>query len=205
MVHGRYGSAHWRSRQWLVPWALVAVLSAIFTFSPAIAAWGMYQRDRLLQGAFWQLVTAHWVHLSAGHAALNLAALALLMGLLDRWIGGWRLFAALHGAGCLLLVALAWSRPDFSWYAGLSGALHGVAAYGAATLVAARHSRRLAWMLAAAITLGLAVKLALAIPSDSQALDFALVAHAYGVVCGLAWALSELAARRLPKIRNPWT
>ena len=105
-----------------------------------------YQRDAILAGEWWRLVTGHFVHLGWAHLGLNVMGLVLM----------WTLFAADYtprqwliivagsiaaiDAGFLLL------NPELVWYVGLSGALHGVMAAG--TLAHLRRREPDGWILA---------------------------------------------------------
>lgn len=87
------------------------------------------QRDGVLHGQLWRLWSGHLLHLDAAHATLDIAAMALLAMIAwrMRWLGGLLritpLMMPLLSAGLLL------SAPDLQWYAGLSGLLHGWAAW----------------------------------------------------------------------------
>jgi rhomboid family GlyGly-CTERM serine protease len=85
-----------------------------------------YDRDAILAGDHYRLVSGHFVHLGWSHLSLNLAGLGLgtwLFGA-DRspawWLGATLAAALACGFGLLL-----WS-PDVRWCVGLSGVLHGL-------------------------------------------------------------------------------
>ena len=86
-------------------------------------------RDAVLGGQLWRLWSGHWVHLDARHAAINLAAL-MVMALIA---GRMRLLRPLLVASLLMMPLIAalllLTAPDLQWYAGLSGLLHGWAAW----------------------------------------------------------------------------
>lgn len=85
-----------------------------------------YDRAALLSGQWWRVVTGHLVHLNFDHLLLNLAGLILVCELL------WYRLPWRHGSALLLFSAagtsllLWWLHPELAWYAGLSGALHGL-------------------------------------------------------------------------------
>lgn len=97
-----------------------------------------YERASLEAGELWRLLTAHLVHLGPGHTLLNVAALAILVFLLDDVLDGpdWSIV--------MLVSALAidggvhFLSPDIDWYVGLSGVLHGCMAAGGLKLAFAR-------------------------------------------------------------------
>ena len=92
-----------------------------------------FSRDSFEQGAFWRLVTSQWVHLSGWHAVGNVLAFVAIVFASGSWVR-WRLqLLALCGgyAGVALVVAL---DPNCSYYAGASGALHGLLAGNAVSM-----------------------------------------------------------------------
>ena len=99
------------------------------------AAW-RFERASFEQGAWWQLLSAQWVHLSLPHALANAAALLLIAWLLRPWLSTAIQCSLLAGAvaGVAAVIAL---DPGCAYYAGFSGALHGWFA-GAAEVGAAK-------------------------------------------------------------------
>jgi rhomboid family GlyGly-CTERM serine protease len=101
----------------------------------AFGATGQWQFDRVAfeGGAWWQLATSQWVHLSWSHAAMNAAAAALVLVALADWVDLPTQGMALLGgyAGVALVVAM---DPACTYYAGASGALHGLLAGSAVNL-----------------------------------------------------------------------
>ncbi len=90
-----------------------------------------YQRDAVLSGQLWRLLSAHLVHAGWHHLLFNLLGLALI-GLLFRasfsarqWLGVMLVSVFFIDAGFL------WLEPGLEWYVGLSGLLHGLMAAGA--------------------------------------------------------------------------
>jgi len=86
-----------------------------------------YERQAVLDGQIWRLLTCHLVHLGWGHLLLNLAAGGLIAALLGRFARPIALLPAALGVG-LGLVAFS---PGVGWYVGLSGVLHGLLGSGA--------------------------------------------------------------------------
>lgn len=111
----------------------IALLIAIG--GPTVGDALRYEREAVLGGQIWRLVTGNLVHLGWSHLLLNLAGLALIWALFRQALGAWAwiitfMVCALGvGLGMLLLNA------RIGWYVGLSGVLHGFFAAGA---VAAR-------------------------------------------------------------------
>lgn len=122
----------------------------------------MFVRAEFQAGAWWQLLTAQWVHLSGAHALANAAGLAvLLMAVWGLLAPRWLLAAAVGGQlGVAVVLAL---DTHCTWYAGASGALHGLAAGAALGLLLSPADRlpgrRPARWLGAGLLVGLAMKL----------------------------------------------
>lgn len=90
-----------------------------------------YEREAVLQGEYWRLITAHLVHGNTRHLLLNAAAVALIAALFQQdysW-RGWLLIALLSALA--IDVAFVFWEPQIAWYVGLSGVLHGALAAGA--------------------------------------------------------------------------
>lgn len=110
-----------------------AALAAVFTV-PAMAEWGAYRREAVLNGEVWRLATAMWVHLTWMHWAANsMAAGGLILLGVAAAVPLRQLALALLVCGLAVTVALL-RIPDVAWYAGLSGALHGMALWLGMTL-----------------------------------------------------------------------
>jgi rhomboid family GlyGly-CTERM serine protease len=97
-----------------------------------------YDRQAVLAGQFWRLLTGNLVHLGAGHLAEDMAGLMLLWLLLEPALAGWRWVATAYG-GCLAVgLGLLWFDPGVVWYVGISGALNTLWAAGALILIVRR-------------------------------------------------------------------
>ena len=122
----------------------------------------MFVRTEFAAGAWWQLVSAQWVHLSWLHAGVNLLGLVVVLvafhGLVPLRLQG----IALVGGHIGVAMVLALDR-DCAYYAGASGALHGLLAGCALCLILAPsriaprrlRTRWLGWMVLAGLTLKL--------------------------------------------------
>lgn len=156
-----------------------------------------YEREAILSGEYWRLVSGHFVHGTHQHLILNLAGLALIAALFPRD------YTAKEWLWVLLLSLLAidlgfvFYEPQLRWYVGFSGVLHGALAAGA-----------LAWWrsvprsLALALTSILVAKLAWeqwhgALPLSGD-LPVVVDAHLYGALGG------AIAASILWAARQPW-
>lgn len=166
---------------------LIAILTVIaFYAEPASGQWLAYDRYAIEGMETWRIVTGNLVHTNGFHLLLNLAGLALLWILhgehyrISRFLKVfiWCCFGT--SAGIYLL------SPDLIWYAGLSGALHGVFVWGACMDI--RKGLSSGWLLLA----GVAVKLGyeqFTGSSDGVAelinATVAVDAHLYGAISGI--------------------
>ncbi len=90
---------------------------------PAPEGW-VFDRQAVIRGELWRLMTGHWVHGDTAHLAWNLAALAILGWLTERRLGPSGLYAALL-AGMMAVSAGIWlCVPDLDLYCGFSGVLN---------------------------------------------------------------------------------
>jgi rhomboid family GlyGly-CTERM serine protease len=90
-----------------------------------------YDRDGLLAGQWWRLLTGHVIHLGYEHAVLDIAGLVLMWALFARDYSPrhWLLIIGLSAIGVDAGLWLLSSTTQ--WYVGSSGVLHGVLAAGA--------------------------------------------------------------------------
>jgi rhomboid family GlyGly-CTERM serine protease len=119
-----------RPEAWLLglSW-LTLVLLSLLGESGRLAL--RYQREAVLQGEYWRLITGHLVHGSTQHLILNAAGLGLIAALFHQdysW-RAWLLIALFSMAA--IDAGLVFYEPQLSWYLGLSGVLHGALAAGA--------------------------------------------------------------------------
>jgi len=142
-----------------------------------------YERDAVLRGEYWRLLTGHLVHGSWHHLSLNVAGLLLIGALFPREYS-WRAWLLI---GALSLTAIdigfVFYEPQLLWYVGLSGVLHGALAAGA--IAWWRHESKPMALLLSVIFIG---KLAWeqwqgALPL-SGALPVVVDAHLYGAIGG---------------------
>lgn len=176
--------------------ATVATLSALFTFVPWLHAHGLYLRDAVrVDGQWWRVVTAMWVHLGWKHWLTDVAACGGLLLLIAREARPRELLAVLAICGIATQVAML-QMVSVGWYGGLSGALHGLALWGGLRLLQAPGlSRVIGVVMCVAVLVKVwAEQSWLAAIVFDPAWNFGVVraAHAAGAIAGLAcWVLQE--------------
>ena len=173
---------------------LILLLMLTFQALPVeLRQWLMLDREALLAGQYWRLLSAHLVHLSWWHLAANGLALLLFQQLygqalsLVSWLRLWLVMALGVALGIL------WGNPEVSWYAGLSGVVVGLIVAGA--LKACREQPQISGILLGFI----AVKIAweqwqgtALIHSPWSGTATLVDAHLYGALSGLFyWGLGR--------------
>jgi rhomboid family GlyGly-CTERM serine protease len=143
-----------------------------------------YEREAVLQGEYWRLLTGHLVHGSWLHLIMNGLGLGLVAALFDRdySLPAWLLIALFSVVAIDLGFVLY--EPQLRWYVGLSGVLHGALAAGAVAWW--RHESRLLALLLSVIFIG---KLTWeqwhgALPLSGD-LPVVVDAHLYGAIGGV--------------------
>lgn len=178
--------------------ALLCVIA--YCFEPNSGNWLAYDRYAIQGLETWRLLTGNIVHTNGYHVLLNLAGLTLL----------WALHGEHYRIGLFLKVFLWCSlgtsvglylfAEDLIWYAGLSGALHGIFVWGACMDIRQRMTS--GWFL----LIGVAVKIIYEQVSGSSAEVAALIdakvaidAHLFGAISGVfLFILMWLTAVRRP-------
>jgi rhomboid family GlyGly-CTERM serine protease len=155
-----------------------------------------YDRAGLEAGQCWRLVSAHLVHLSFDHWALNMAGLAGLWWLYVERASRTQWLAIALWCALVIDLGLYVLAPSVNWYVGLSGVLHGL--WAAAAVAMWRQSRTES--IAALALLGVKLAYEYVYGPLSSSADGALIvvseAHRYGALAGLLGALL------LPRWRN---
>lgn len=182
------------------------VLALICAIDPRAHDWLEYDRDALGHGEIWRLATAHLVHLSAAHAALDIIALLLVGWIFGPYLRTRELVGLIVVAMVVIDASLWCLHPEVDRYAGLSGLLHAWFAAGATLWMLCAEPKatelvRRAW--GGALLAGLAVKLAFERGGHSFWLadaGFPVVtaAHRWGAAAGLACAIVIIVMRRRP-------
>jgi rhomboid family GlyGly-CTERM serine protease len=146
-----------------------------------------YDRDAILNGQVWRVLTGNFLHLGWTHLALNLAGLALVWVFFGACFATWQwiviiiVTALVTGLGLLALV------PSVGWYVGLSGALHGY--FTAGCMAEIRLRMREGWWLLALVSIKLGwEQWQGAMPGTASLAGGEVIvdAHLFGAIAGLA-------------------
>lgn len=156
-----------------------------------------YDRDAVVAGEWWRLVTANFVHLGWWHWFLNALSFGLLALLCPERLrpSEWLARVVVIGAGMSLGLHLM--VPTLSFYVGLSGLVYGLFALGFGRQIVAGDRFAIACLafLAARIVWELVIG---APASEERLIGGAVVAesHLYGVVAAALYGLASGAFRR---------
>lgn len=112
---------------WLWPASLSLLIVLTSALGETVTAGLRFQRDAVLDGELWRLVSAHLVHLGPAHALMNLLGLWLIWWLFRSHSQVLSL-ATLAASMLAMAVGFLCFEPDLHWYVGLSGVLHGLLA-----------------------------------------------------------------------------
>jgi rhomboid family GlyGly-CTERM serine protease len=177
-----------RLHPWRLPLAIacVAVLAQAFGLESVLR----FQRERILHGQWWRLLTGNFVHLGWMHLARDLAGLGLIWTLFRRSMSerSWLALTLLGSLGVGLgLLAL---DPAIDWYVGLSGMLFALFAAGAALEWGTSRMRSLAMLGGMTALLLYTVGIG-PLPGGEIGLGGRVIAqaHVYGACTGLAYIL----------------
>src|SRR6185503_4393794 len=131
----------------ILPITIAALILLAAIGGDTVRLAGRYEREAVLDGELWRLVTGHLVHLGWSHTVLNLAGLALVWALFASALRGmhglWVLVASIAAIDAGFLI----NEPQLDWYVGFSGVLHGLFAAGVIASIRAREPE--AWLLGA--------------------------------------------------------
>jgi rhomboid family GlyGly-CTERM serine protease len=178
-------------RSWRAPLLLALVLVAFQWLAADGGQRLRYERQAVLDGEAWRLVTGHLVHADFVHLGWNLAGLLLVAWLFAREFDwrGW--LAVLVASTVAVNLGFLVFEPQLEWYVGFSGVLHGLMAAGlCAWLWRARDA--LTALVAGLFALKLGWEHAMgALPFTSATLSLPVIhaAHTYGALGGAAAAL----------------
>ncbi|UXI00479.1 rhombosortase [Photobacterium sp. TY1-4] len=171
--------------------SLAALLLAL-TQWPQFQLWLAWDRQAIVHGEIWRILTGNLTHTNWPHMIMNTLALAIISFIFRAHIRLKPYTGLLLGLS--VLVGLAILASEIRWYAGLSGVLHGVFAWGAVKDIQTRQQG--GWLL----LLGLGGKIGWEQIAGGSASSEALIgarvateAHLAGALAGVVIAVSCIA------------
>ena len=150
-----------------------------------------YDRNAILDGQWWRMISANFVHLGWGHFFMNAAGALLVLYFFGRCVAPWGWLATFIGSSVFIAAMILWLHPGIYWYVGLSGALHGLFVVGG--LADTRVRPLEGWIFLGLIVIKLAWEQVMGALPGSEAMAGGPVlteAHLYGALGGLlVWGL----------------
>ena len=186
------------TRRALASLAAAVVLLGVLQVLPQ--AWHLalrYDRQAVLQGELWRLITGHLIHLGWAHWALNAAGLVLYALLADTPPRPRPLLRQVLVLGLGISVLLMLFMPTLAHYVGLSGVL-----YGLFVLALWPGVRRIDPLSVAALTTVAAWLAGQLIQGPARREvdwiggDIIVQAHLFGVVCAVSMLVAAAVSRR---------
>jgi len=182
-----------------ISWGAVLLLILILQFYHTdVFELLRYERQDIVAGEYWRLITAHFVHLSWGHCLLNIAGYVLILALFGEYLTTGLFLLTILLSMLAIDIGLFTLHKDIHWYVGFSGVLHGLFLAG---LIFAYKIDRHSWAkwLLAILTLKLVWEMFMgALPGSTQMSGGKVIveAHFYGALGGLISSLIVFRIRR---------
>jgi len=110
-----------------LPWhtfMLLLIAFVLFLFAGPASEALVFDRQAIMQGELWRLLTGHWVHGDWEHLAWNLMAFGILGWMIETSLGHLKLYTALIAGICVVNAWLWLFIPTLDFYCGLSGILN---------------------------------------------------------------------------------
>jgi len=175
---------------------LLMILGTLFASGDAV--WFYHPTSDPL----WRGLAAQLIHLDLAHLCANLALL-LSLWLATRCLGlATRLLPVLLFCALMVSVGLRFEYVPLAWYAGLSGALYGLAAWLLLEYVRLV-SPGIGLLCAYLAFLSMALKIVLGASPAFLAIPVAHSAHLYGFIAGIMYTLVLPATRDYLRCRMP--
>lgn len=90
-----------------------------------------YNRELIINGEYWRLISGNFNHTNIYHLLLNLSALAVMAGLHYRYYSSAAYVSLILCLSIGVGIGILWLSPSTHLYVGLSGVLHGIIIVGA--------------------------------------------------------------------------
>lgn len=155
----------------------------------------LFQRNAIMQGEIWRIITGNLVHTNHYHLFLNLAGLGFIWILFKSFLSLRVFYVSLFLTTLGVGLGIFFLSKELAWYAGLSGALYGLFIIASSLALRCKD-----YLLSLPILIGLPIKLVWDVFNDDLTQSSAKLieapiatdAHIYGAATGLAVSLALL-------------
>jgi rhomboid family GlyGly-CTERM serine protease len=111
-------------KRFSVPLIITLIVTIIPIFGSTLHNWLRFDRDAILAGEIWRLISGHLTHLGWSHLAMNVAGLALIWALFGQRLENKAWWAVVVAGTLGTSAALLIFNDELRWYVGFSGVLH---------------------------------------------------------------------------------
>jgi len=177
-----------------LPLILCAIALLIQLGGNEASQWLRYDREGILSGELWRMVTGHLVHLGWPHFIMNVIGLLLIWLLFGHTIKqrSWLIICLASAAA--ISSAMLLFNPVLQWYVGLSGVLHSMFVAGAVASIKAGYRAELVLLILLSAKLAWE-QLIGPLPGSAEFAGGNVIvdAHLYGAISGLIVTLVLIA------------
>ena len=147
-----------------------------------------YNRDAIVKGEYWRLITGHFIHLNNMHLLLNMLGVGMVLMLFDHLLAIWQWIVVLLASALIISLLIYLNLPQVQAYVGLSGVIHTLYVLGTLQLLNQPKERNFAIILMLMVTLKLLtenVGQGISFTADMIGGRVLYQAHLYGALTGL--------------------
>lgn len=169
----------------LGPLVVLTLAFIAFIFDAQVSDELIYDRNLVITGEYWRLITGHFFHSNGNHFMLNSAAVLLLWALHGQYYNHKNYLLVFMTSAIICGLGIDWFSLDIALYVGLSGVLHGFFVWGA--LMDIKHKEKTGYWLLVGVVAKIVHEQVYGASADVELLINAVVAtdaHLYGAIGG---------------------
>ena len=117
----------------LVHWQYLSISAMLLIITLLQPYCMLYEREAIVAGEWWRLLTGQFVHFSAPHLIGNVLGMGVACLLFFESWRGWKFIPLLLICATISNMGMFFFHPEIENYVGISGALYGLIAFGALT------------------------------------------------------------------------
>jgi len=177
-------------QQMSVPLAVLSTSLLAFMFNNSFSDIFVYQRNLVMQGEVWRVLSGHFFHTNGFHFLLNGAAVVMLWALHGQFYTIKKYLIVFWVTAVICAVGIHWFSLNIDQYVGLSGILHGLFIWGAIEDIKAKEQT--GYLLLIGVILKIAHEQYYGASADVAELigaNVAINAHLWGAIGGVIAAI----------------